>query len=56
MGKVLEDIFIEKFFKDHQIKYTGSSLLEENPQNQEAYSPEETKKLEEHLRSLGYLD
>ena len=55
-GKVLEDIFTKEFLKDHQIKYAGSSIIEESFQDQETYSPEETKKLEEHLRSLGYLD
>ncbi|MCK4597442.1 hypothetical protein KAU04_05355, partial [bacterium] len=54
-GKVLREIFSEELLQRNPVEYVKADLDQEGDQ-EETYSEEESQKIKERLRSLGYIE
>ncbi len=55
-GKVLDDIFNDAFLSKQDKRFKEADKFVSPSQVEDVYSDEESKKIEEHLKSLGYLE
>jgi predicted AlkP superfamily phosphohydrolase/phosphomutase len=54
-GKVLEGALREEILRDRPVEYVQAEL-EQEEKGEEIYSAEESEKIKERLRSLGYIE
>ena len=54
-GKVLREIFSEELLQRNPVEYVKADLDQEG-EEEETYSEEESQKIKERLRSLGYIE
>ncbi len=56
-GAVLKDIYEDAYLKDNAIRYTEQNMGKATPDDRETYEKgEDSEKIENALRGLGYLD
>jgi hypothetical protein len=55
-GRVLEEVISPKYFQQNPPRYTQPPLNGGTKPSGVAYSEEESSKIEERLRSLGYIE
>lgn len=55
-GRVITELFEESYSKNHAIHYHGDSKIEGIPKRGEVYTQEDTLKIKERLKGLGYID
>jgi predicted AlkP superfamily phosphohydrolase/phosphomutase len=54
-GKVLSEVFRDDIVQSRPVKFAQAEAYE-GAQEEETYSPEESEKIKERLRSLGYIE